>query len=436
MTERWGSRGEIPCDRCGGDAGGGLSDPDDGARLCPACFNGDGPEAHERADQRIAEEEAGGDGARPNEAPGEGASDRAERDTTWAPLDLGPVLSGGGDLELPPAYLARSDGERLLYPRKVHILFGEPETTKGWLACAACRERMLAGEHVLYIDFDDQDPAVIVSRLRALAVPDELIRERFHYVAPDEPLDDAGRAEILALLGEHEPTLAVLDGFTDALTLHGVQVGDNTEIARWMRGLPKLLRERGPAVVIVDHVVKDRERRGGYSLGGQHKRAKADVSYEIVVVEPWGRDLTGRSLVKVWKDRPGHVKRLGRLGGAAAQGGVVAQFVGQSLPGGGLDVALEQPPEKAEGHKRLTGYMEKVSLVLEGAPEGLNVGEIRAAVEGKAAYVDRARQDLINERFVRAEKRGTEHVHISLRRYREAADNGPEEEPDEGEFPW
>ena len=179
--------------------------------------------------------------------------------SSWGPVDLEPILKGDADPEPPPGMLARTDGEFLLYGGKVHLCAGEPEGAKGWLAMKACSERIAAGEHVLYIDFEDE-AAAAVDRLTALGVHVDAIAERFHYVRPDEPLDDAGRAAIEYVLATFRPTLAVIDGLTDALAIHGVDLRDNTEVANWMRDLPQGLRRRGIAVFLNDHVVKDARR--------------------------------------------------------------------------------------------------------------------------------------------------------------------------------
>ena len=394
----------MKCARCGSGHGEVLDSRF--GRVCFRCYHAAIPDAQAppAADRQSPEAEVREHGA-----------DRS----TWAPVDLGPTLAGEADLEPPPAMLPRTDGVGLVYRAKTHLLFGEPETGKGWIALEIVRERLAAGEHVLYIDFDDQDRAVIVSRLRALGVDDEAIGERFHYVIPDEPLDDAGRAEIEQLLDQHAPTLAVLDGFTDALALHSVNDKDNSEIATWMRGLPSMLRRRGLAVVLIDHVVKDRERRRGYSIGAQHKRAKVDVSYELIARDPLGRGLTGRSRIKLRKDRPGHVRRHVRYE-------AVAEMIGESLPGDSMEIAL-RPPSDQPLKKRLTGYMEKVSLAVEGSePEGLNVGAIRDLVAGNNDRKDSARADLVAEGFLFVEPKGREMIHHSLRPFRETADEGTE----------
>lgn len=104
--------------------------------------------------------------------------------TSWAPIPLEAILAGE-DTSTPPALLARVDGHCLLYADNVHDLHGEPEACKGWIALAACAERLHAGENALYIDFEDSAPS-IVRRLRDLGVAPAAIAAHFTYLRPDE----------------------------------------------------------------------------------------------------------------------------------------------------------------------------------------------------------------------------------------------------------
>jgi len=326
--------------------------------------------------------------------------------SSWEPVDLTAILEGEADPEPPPKMLARSDGELLLYAGKIHLFAGEPEGGKGWLAMKAAGERLEAGEHVIYVDFEDE-AAAAVDRLGALGASADVIAERFHYVRPDEPLDDRGRAAIEHVLETFQPTLAVIDGLTDGLAVHGIDLRDNTEVANWMRDLPQSLRRRGITTVLNDHVVKDGDARGRYSIGAQHKLAKVDVAYHLNVKEPLGRGLTGRVLIRVEKDRPGHVRRLARHK-------LVAEMIGESLPGGAMDLALEPPSEAAGDTFRPTGYMEKVSRAVAHEP-GLSITALRSAVGGKAEYVDRARECLINEGYLDPRRDGQAVRHYEIR---------------------
>jgi KaiC/GvpD/RAD55 family RecA-like ATPase len=154
----------------------------------------------------------------------------------------------------PPSILEREDGTCLLYRGKLHSLYGEPEAGKGWVALKAATDQLAAGEHVVYIDFED-DAETAVERLRALGAKPKAIRDRIRYLRSDEPLSEAGKADLEAAL-EPAPSLVVLDGMTEALALEGLDLNSNADVAQWIVGLPRCIAvESAAAVLIIDHVV-------------------------------------------------------------------------------------------------------------------------------------------------------------------------------------
>lgn len=295
------------------------------------------------------------------DAIGEAAS-VADAGSSWQPVDLAPVLEGEG--QPPPSILTRSDGACLLYRGKLHEVAAEPEGAKTWLGLAASAERLGAGEVVAYLDFESGAPE-IVERLRALGVADEAIVERFVYVAPAEPLTPAARRLFDALL-VREPALVVIDGVTEAMKLHGLDFNDNVEIAEWLALLARPAARAGAAVLLLDHVVKDKEARGRYSIGGQHKLAGVDAAYSLDVVEPFGREREGLVKVRVRKDRPGHVRTF-------ADGDEIALMRLASGPEG-VSISLDPPPEgkRAEDPEALREEVERaaVEALREKAPRG------------------------------------------------------------------
>ena len=252
--------------------------------------------------------------------------------SSWQPVDLARIVANE-DQEHPPALLARVDGIRLLYPGKTHAVSGEPESAKGWLAMLASAQALSDGLLVLYADFEDS-PATAVARLLALGVEPEAITGRFRYLQPDEPL--AGSEAVLDAQLALQPDLVVIDGVTEALTLEGLNLNDNAEVAEWLKLLPRRAAKAGAAVVTIDHVVKDREARGRFSIGAQHKLAGVDVAYTLEVVEPFGRGREGHVKVLVRKDRPGFVRQH-------AHGGRVADMRLRSLEDGSVSMTLDAP---------------------------------------------------------------------------------------------
>jgi hypothetical protein len=51
----------------------------------------------------------------------------------------------------------RSDGVGLFYPSKVHVVASASEAGKTWLTLAAAFDEIKAENHVLFIDFEDNE---------------------------------------------------------------------------------------------------------------------------------------------------------------------------------------------------------------------------------------------------------------------------------------
>ncbi len=322
--------------------------------------------------------------------------------SSWAEVDLEAVLSGELD-EAPPVFLRRTDEVPLLYRGKVHAIIGEPESCKGWFACFAAKDALARGEHVAYLDFEDS-PKGVVSRMRALGAPDEVLRSRFHYVGPEEKLDARGVQALEAMLeGIGDGLgLVILDGITQALSNEGLNSNDGDEIARFMRLLPRVFsREYGAAVLLVDHVTKSAEDRGRYAIGSQMKLAALDgAQYSAEVKKPFAPGKEGHVRIKVAKDRPGLV-RAHATGGGHVQ--TIAEMMLVSFEDGRVMVRLEVPedaPKDEEGNFRPTKIMERISEHLAaGKPNKREA--IVTGVGGKSSTTRYALDLLVSDGYVR-----------------------------------
>lgn len=326
--------------------------------------------------------------------------------TTWAHHpDLTDAVNGIGP-DMHPALMPRSDGPCLLYPAAVHTLSGEPESGKTWIALHAATQQLTDGHPVAYIDFEDRAERVVARLLTIGAKPDDILGG-LRYIRPDQPLTAAARPDLLAAVDGCP--LTIIDGVTEAMTLHGLNLNDNTDIATFYALLPRPLANTGAAVLLIDHVVKDDEKQGRWGIGGQHKLAGIDgAAYTVKVVEPFGRGRRGMARVHIAKDRYGYVVET-------ALGRTAAEFH--------LDATTEQatarldPPEampkSAAGDPRPTVLMEKVSRWLEVHPDATG-REVDDAHIGKAEYVRRALRQLITEGHVdtRPGTRGATHHRI------------------------
>jgi hypothetical protein len=235
----------------------------------------------------------------------------AGRDS-WEPVDLGPYLRGEIKQPEPSVGICRNDGIRLLYPGKEHSIVGEMEAGKTWFTTASAHAEITAGNHVVYVHFEEANPSDIIGRLLSLGTDEDNILALFHFVGPDIPVT----ADRMDRLCSYRPTLAILDGVNEAMSLHAMAIREEDGAAAFRRRLIKPFTAAGAAVLSCDHVIKDRESRGRYALGSIHKGNAIDGALLMLEnAEPFGRGQRGRSHVYVTKDRPGFLRQHGRATG-------------------------------------------------------------------------------------------------------------------------
>lgn len=331
------------------------------------------------------------------------AGDSSVTGTSWAPMDLGAVLEAGCNVAA-PQLLRRTDGQALFYRACIHSANGEPESGKSKLAGGATAQVLRSGGRVAYFDCESR-PEPLLEQLQAAGVSDSAIIGRLGYVRPHEPLSHA-EGDLVAELAL-EPDLVVLDGVTEAMQLAGMKLEDNADVAAFMAALPRRFADAGSAVLMIDHVVKDRESRGRYAIGGQHKLAAVDVAFSLKVLEPFGRGKSGAVAIQLEKDRPGHLRAL-------ADGKRIAVMRVDAASDGEFTIDLEPPGEHRPGGFRPTVLMERVSEFVAANP-GLSKNAIRAGVKGRNDAVDLALELLVSEKFVRVAVEGQRHLHHPVR---------------------
>ncbi|GAA3667154.1 hypothetical protein FB459_1271 [Yimella lutea] len=319
---------------------------------------------------------------------------------TWQPVDLAEVLAG--KWQAPTATIGRrSDGRGLFYPGKAHTIASESEGGKTWLALIAAADEMAAGHHVGYIDFEDAEGPV-VWRLLTLGVPPEVIAERFHYFRPEEAITDAlARIDLAGFMSSRAPTLVILDGITEGMTLHGLDPLNNKDAAMFGRLLVRPLTSYGAAVVSLDHVTKSAEGRGRYAIGAVHKLNALDgAAYVLENRSKFGRGLVGRSSVLIAKDRPGDLRKDAR----PASGGLhwfADLVIDASDPDESCIVGEVRAPEDGarEAH-RPTMMMQRVADTLTEHPQGLAQRVLCDVVTGKTETIRTALSHLIADGYV------------------------------------
>ncbi len=310
---------------------------------------------------------------------------------SWLPVDLAPYLDGTG-VSPAPTLLRRRDGAALLYRGRVHWCSGEPEALKSWWALLAVAQVLADGGRAVYLDLED-GAAGIAGRLLALGITPEALRERFNYISPDVPLDLTTRFALEPVVAAAD--LLVVDAATEALALQGLEDGKGTQVATWLTLLPRWAARLGPAVVVLDHVVKDADSRGRWATGSGHKLAGLDgAAYQLEAVDPAGPGRTGRSRLYEVKDRHGQVRRHVTVtaGGRRWAGDLVVT----SVEDGRVVEAVVHPPTEQDGAFLPTIVMRRVSDKLAAAGQPLSGREVEVRVGGKATTVRQALAALVD----------------------------------------
>ena len=288
--------------------------------------------------------------------------------SSWRPLDLTSVLDGTWQPPQ-PSIGRRADGKGMFYPGKTHTVVSETEAGKTWFALAAAIHEMAAGCHVFYIDFED-DQGTVVGRLLTLGVNPEIIADLFHYIRPEHPLQGQHLEALLEELDTYRPSLVLLDGVTEAMTVHSLNPIDNVDISLFNSMVNERLTQTGAAQVSFDHVTKDRDGRGRYALGGVHKlNIVSGAGYTLENRQPFGIGVTGRSTLKIAKDRHAQL----RVNGLPSSGNMhwYGDLVLTSNADGTAEVWIESPQQRVAEREaappfRPTNLMEKISKYLEG----------------------------------------------------------------------
>lgn len=327
----------------------------------------------------------------------------------WAPVDFDAILDG--DLDSPKAtVLKRRDGKLLLYPYAVHSISGEPSSLKTWIALLAAVQELEHGNPVVMIDFEDR-PQSVATRLLQIGARPEQLRDPhlWRYIRPDIALDEHGARHLTTAVAG--ATLAIIDGVTEAMSLHGMSVNDNDDVAKYIHMLPKRVADLGPATLQIDHVTKDSDSRGRYAIGGQHKLAAVTgTAMKAVVVRSGGKGQ--HAIVNVVLDKDKH-------GDVGPTGLTVAEFHLDDTQAGYTSAWLDEPQSSYDddGHFRPTTLMRRVSDYLDLTGRAASMREIRQGVKGNNSSIALAVDTLVREGHIRVEEgsRGAVMHHLITR---------------------
>lgn len=293
-----------------------------------------------------------------------------------------------------PQILQRTDGQALIYPGLTHWLMGVPGKGKTWVALAATAEQIHAQQAVIYLDYEGS-ARIVGDRLRVLGVPPDLVDGCLLYLRPGHVTPDTA-ARLTAAVEATGTTLVVVDGVAKALAAAGLSEDSAPDVLTWLTHVVNPLADAGAAVLMLDHVVKEKEGRGLWARGSGAKLG--EVSGAAWVLEPdhaFSRTKPGRARLRQAKDREGHV---------GTDGEVVAHVHFRPDPAHGtLAVTLDPPTTESDRPFRPTALMERISRHIEalnGTGLEPTTNDIVRAVAGKKPALTAALTVLVAEGHV------------------------------------
>lgn len=264
-------------------------------------------------------------------------------DDGWT--DLAPIMNAiltGTHKRLEPSLLKTSTGNCLIYPARLNIIMGAPESMKSWTAKFTCVQQMMEGNPVIYIDCEESDGITCAERIYAIALGQKVSvetlrdwlegpldengsRDRskrlFFYRAENNGLDGKARAQILRIIRQYKVPFVVLDGFAAAMSSHNPPLEEDRarDVNMFLSGNVWPMVSAGAGVLVVDHIAKSSGHQNSTSFQAKSPRgsgaklaAVSGVAIQASVVIAGSSWSPGKVELYVTKDRPGRVKIVQR----------------------------------------------------------------------------------------------------------------------------
>lgn len=342
-------------------------------------------------------------------------------DSGWHLTSMGDMLAlastGHVEIASPGVGKIADADSGLFYASKVSGIAGDSGAGKSWIALRVALDEVRRDRHVVWIDYEDT-PQTLALRMLAMGWDADRGGHVHHVAAIGASA--AGIETVRAIVAEFEPSMCVIDSTGEALAGDGINPNADQEVADWFQRVARTIADLGPAVVLLDHVVKADD-GGLWPIGSQRKRAAINgVQYVVRSVQPFSRSQSGRARLVCAKDR----------GGNFPQGSTVAEVTFEPVDNGErLNVTTWRHREErraADGGWRPTGLMEAVSRELESQSDPVSERIVVGSVTGRAEHVRRALNVLVDEGFAsRTQTPGKTRapkLHTSIKPYREVDD--------------
>ena len=297
-----------------------------------------------------------------------------------------------GDVDLSPTQviLETVDGTAVIYAGKVSWLYGEPSGGKSWVTIIVANEAVLQGGRVLVMDFEDT-ATTYKQRGSIIAFNPGTYDDAFAYfnvAVTDSPTAMLGAMDWMD--GAVNPAMNLV--IIDAAESSGCP-SDGRDVMPWATKMIHPWRDKGWAVLVVDHVPKALDNRPMGPIGSQAKRAQITGAALSVRGTPWTKAADGKIYLVNEKDRPGDLPAgRGKCIGVIA--GTWADVGGERAFGYTVTAGADRTPETPLNRQIL-------QMIADAGVDGVKGKRtIRLKIQGGNDAKDSALQGLIDTGLV------------------------------------
>jgi len=318
--------------------------------------------------------------------------------------DFKPILESGFKRETPSVCEAMP-GRFLLYSGRLNEFHGESGIGKTNISLSIAARIMDAGGVVLFLDPEDNENGIAQRFVALGGNPDHLLT-RFKYVQNPEPCDYPG---LIQWAKREKPKAVFLDGMAEALIADGYNEDKAEDVLPFLRLRVRPFADAGAAVVIADHVTKNKESRGRNPRGSSGKLGRYDgCAYVVELIKAYSPTTAGAVRLLIAKDRNGGV---GHVGERIAELHFTPDEDGKTL------VHFTTPEESGKAFLP-TELMEKISRFVEACDLAPSKNAIQQGVDGKTDYKRDAIVALVQHGFFKEEKIGSGKHYTSVKPFR------------------
>ena len=298
--------------------------------------------------------------------------------------------------EPPVPFFTRDDERPLLYWRALSWIYGSPGSGKSWAALMAAKEALHRDYNVAFIDYEDTASA-FKERALVLGLYDHLATGHLRYV-PGHDLELGHRAEIAEwAAGDDGEGLVIIDSAGSSGAPDDGPAGLPEWLAEHIRPFTLLPDSKRPALLVVDHIPKNRGRAAG-PIGAQAKlRAVTGIAMRTTG-RPWTRSESGSITLHCEKDRRGYWQR----------GTPMATIVG-GWQDGTFGWQVTEPTENEISPPTSVSEVEDaIAQVLEAHPQGISYTKmrdpVREIVHAQYSTIRNVLTQLVKEEIVHEDK--------------------------------